>query len=804
MKKLLLSAIALTAIFSASAQVVFYEDFDGIAGPTAGGAGTYNFPSGWTLANVDNRTPAAGVSYVNAAWERREDFANNITDSAAFSTSWYSPSGAANDWMVTPAIGPLPANVILSWNAVCYDPAYPDGYEVRIMTVAPTGGTGVIGNLLTASTVLFSTAAESSAWAAHSLSLAAYAGQTVYVSFRNNSTDKFILLIDDVKLEVQRTQDAELVSLDTVPEYTIIPKTQVYTMPTAATVRNNGVNALTNVGLRLNVYNGAMSQIYTNTGTTIASLAPGASASVSAGSYAIPAAPGVYLFEYVITHASADDYTADDTLYNTVTVSDSVYARDNGNVVGSLGIGAGNGGFLGQSFTINAPASLSSISYYVTRGYTGEKTAAVFWNMTAGSPNVIVASTDTISYPDDSARFYTLPVHGGDYMLAPGTYAVTAVEFDSTLALGQASGIFKAGTTWVDWPTSPIPGWANNEDFGPSFAKSYVLRLNLNPDCSTLSGSASVTDATCVGCANGSASVTAAGGTGSYTYMWAPGGTTTATAGSLAAGTYTVTITDVYGCSVTATATVANPDCSGFITSAAATNTTCVTCTDGTATASATGGSGSATYSWAPAGGTTAAATGLAPGTYTVTITDAVGCSGTATATVGSPDCSALLAAATSSDASCATCTDGSAMVNVTGSTGSLSYAWSPAGGTAASAAGLTPGTYTVTVTDAVGCMASDTVLVDFATGIEAKAVAANTSIYPNPGADVFTIHIPEQFGNETMITVSNYLGETVYSKAFNSFGNKELNLSSLSAGKYTIRFANADYMVNKNFTIVK
>ncbi|MCW3104001.1 MAG: hypothetical protein JWO09_2441 [Bacteroidetes bacterium] len=804
MKKLLLSVFAIAAMYNAQSQVVFYEDFDGVAGPTAGGPGTYNFPSGWTLANVDNRTPNAAVSYVNAAWERREDFAGTLTDSAAFSTSYYSPAGTANDWMVTPAIGPLPANTILTWNAVAYDPAYRDGYEVRIMTVAPTGGTGVIGNLITASTVLFSTTAENTTWTAHSVSLAAYAGQTVYVSFRNNAFDKYLLLIDDVKLEVSRPQDAKLVSLDTVPDYTIIPKTQVYNMPTAATVMNNGTNPLINVALRLNVYNGAFTQIYTNTGSAIPSLAPGASASVSAGSYMIPATPDAYYFEYIVTHSTADNYTADDTLYNSIIVDDSVYARDNGNVVGALGIGAGNGGFLGQSFTINAPASLSSITYYVTRGYTGEPTAAVLWNMSAGSPNAVVASTDTITYPDDSARVYTLAISGGDYMLAPGTYAVTAVEFDSTLSLAQASGIFKAGTTWVDWPTSPITGWANNEDFGASFAKSYVLRLNLNPDCSSLAALVSVTNATCVGCPNGTASVSATGGTGSYTYLWTPGGSTTATATGLTAGTYMVTITDGYGCAVTAMATVANPDCSGFMASATSTNTTCVSCTDGTATANATGGTGSATYSWAPTGGTAATATGLAPGTYTVTITDGAGCSSTATATVGTPDCSALLATATSSDASCATCADGSAMVNVTGSTGSVTYMWSPAGGTSASATGLTPGTYTVMVTDSVGCMTTDTVLVDFATGIEAKAVAANTAIYPNPGVDVFTIHIPEQFGNETVITVSNYLGETVYSKAFNSFGNKELNLSSLSAGKYTIRFANSNYVVNKNFTIIK
>ena len=141
-----------------NAQVLFYEDFDGIGGSTAGGAGTYSFPAGWLKRNVDNRTPATAVSYVNEAWERREDFSTNVSDSVAFSTSWYSPAGAADDWMWTPLIGPLPAGAELKWNALAYDPLYPDGYSVRVMTSTqgpPTGGTGVMGNQVTNSTNRF-------------------------------------------------------------------------------------------------------------------------------------------------------------------------------------------------------------------------------------------------------------------------------------------------------------------------------------------------------------------------------------------------------------------------------------------------------------------------------------------------------------------------------------------------------------------------------------------------------------------------------------------------------------------------
>jgi hypothetical protein len=198
-------------------QTIFSENFDGISGTTAGGAGTYTFPSGWLLMNVDNRTPNSQVAYVNAAWERREDFSHSVTDSCAFSTSYYTPIGSSDDWMWTPSIA-ISANCILKWKAVAYDAQYLDGYEVRIMVApnSPSGSTGNIGNMVTNSTVLFSTAAENSSWTDHSVSLSAYAGQTARIAFRNISNDKFLLLIDDVIVERIINYDAQLSSINKI------------------------------------------------------------------------------------------------------------------------------------------------------------------------------------------------------------------------------------------------------------------------------------------------------------------------------------------------------------------------------------------------------------------------------------------------------------------------------------------------------------------------------------------------------------------------------------------------------------
>ena len=99
-----------------------------------------------------------------------------------------------------------------------------------------------------------------------------------------------------------------------------------------------------------------------------------------------------------------------------------------------------------------------------------------------------------------------------------------------------------------------------------------------------------------------------------------------------AAGSDIYTVTDANGCTASTLITLTEP-------SKVEGTTTVVDAScgvnDGSATVTATGGAGGYTYSWSPGGQTTATATGLGAGTYVVTITDASGCTGTASATVG-------------------------------------------------------------------------------------------------------------------------------------------------------------------------
>lgn len=187
MKRIFLS-LFFTALFGTSflsAQVIFQEDFDN------------GMPANFTLLNVDNLTPAANVAYVTSAWIVREDFVNLPEDSIAVSTSWYTPSGISDDWMITPQIS-LTTNNILSWEASALDVNFPDGYQVLISTTTPT--TAAFTSLLTIP-------AENTTWTSRSIDLQAsgYSNQNVYIAFRNNSNDQFLLFIDDILVAERNT-----------------------------------------------------------------------------------------------------------------------------------------------------------------------------------------------------------------------------------------------------------------------------------------------------------------------------------------------------------------------------------------------------------------------------------------------------------------------------------------------------------------------------------------------------------------------------------------------------------------------
>ncbi len=288
-----------------------------------------------------------------------------------------------------------------------------------------------------------------------------------------------------------------------------------------------------------------------------------------------------------------------------------------------------------------------------------------------------------------------------------------------------------------------------------------------------LTATTTTTLASC-GANNGSATVTPGGGTPAYTYAWAPSGGSGALASNLSAGSYTVTVTDANGCTVTASATVSS---SGGVTASisASINVSCNGGNNGSATVTPGGGTPAYTYLWNPSAKTTQTATGLSSGSYTVTVTDANGCTATASVTLTQP--TALTAPITVVNELCFGAATGSITVTAGGGTPAYTYAWAPSGGSGATASNLTIGTYTVTLTDANGCTKTASATITQPTALTATTATTLASCGANNGT----------------ATVTPGGGTPAYTYSWAPSGGSGTTASNLSAGNYTVTVTDAN-----------
>ncbi|MCF8236902.1 MAG: choice-of-anchor J domain-containing protein [Saprospiraceae bacterium] len=214
MKKLLLLLFLASTFTIANAQVdiFYYEDFSN------------GMPADYSLYDVDGKSPYYTVFQGADSWIVLPSFAD-----AAISTSYYSPAASSDDWMVTGGIdipsASVPENKVLaSWYGACTNSTYPDGYEVYIST---TGNT-----VADFTTKIFTTANATVAGSTQSYDLSTYAGETIWLAFRNNSYDGDILLIDDILVGEFAPRDVAVVD-----------------------ITNRGYNPVGNVSLKTEVYN---------------------------------------------------------------------------------------------------------------------------------------------------------------------------------------------------------------------------------------------------------------------------------------------------------------------------------------------------------------------------------------------------------------------------------------------------------------------------------------------------------------------------------------------------------------------
>lgn len=336
-----------------------------------------------------------------------------------------------------------------------------------------------------------------------------------------------------------------------------------------------------------------------------------------------------------------------------------------------------NNMFFGQTINNLGPGTYNVI---VTDANGCEATASVTIDYESNLELTAIA-TDVLCFGTNTGTVTALPVNGVqpyEYLWSNGSDQSTQSNLPVgtyTVTVTDAVGCEKVATVEVG---SPPPFMAP------------VSGVNLSA----------------CGSGDGSASVNPAGGVQPYTYLWSTGATTPTISG-LQAGTYSVTVTDANDCEAFGEITLTEPP--SVDVSIQATPETCDDANDGTATASVQNGTAPYTYAWSN-GGNTETITGLAPGTYSVTVVDVNGCTGTATTTIDPAPPYSITGFVTHID--CAEESTGSIEVTPMGGVPGYTYLWSN-GQNSSTISNLAAGTYTVTVTDASGCEKIETFVVN-------------------------------------------------------------------------------------------
>ena len=407
-----------------------------------------------------------------------------------------------------------------------------------------------------------------------------------------------------------------------------------------------------------------------------------------------------------------------------------------------------NNSNLNVTFALSGPCNAPIVTAVATGGIPNYSYS---WTPSGGTGAVgsglITGNTYTVTVSDNSCLTKTASITVPSSSI---TATIANVQPGCISTTGTASLTVTGGTPVYTYLWSPSGGTGAGAT-GLATGTTYTVTVTDSAGCiqtatttiNTVSNTLALTTtsipAVCTAL-NGSATVSVAGGTAAFSYLWAPGGSTAATASGLVAGTYTVTVTDANGCSKTTSATVLAS--SGTLAaSAISTPAVCIT-NNGTATATVTGGAAAYTYLWAPSGGTGSTANNLAAGTYTVTVTDANGCINTASTTVLLS--SGTLGVTASTTPSICTSNNGTATANVTGGTAVFTYLWSPVGATGSTANNLTPGTYTVTVTDANSCSKTAT----------ATVIVTNGTLWKHCVQTTVTMLYQMLFHQTTMVTM--------------------------------------------------
>ena len=568
-------------------------------------------------------------------------------------------------------------------------------------------------------------------------------------------------------------------------------------------------------------------------------------------------AAGSYLV--LVTDANACPDTATVTVGNTYVLSLVIDSQSNpscfGNTDGSVSVSAG-GGVNPYTYSINdttfqASGSFNALpaGYYVTYVHDAlgcaQQTNVTINQAIAMSVQIeaqvnIPCNNATLGQvfvsavggtPGFTYLWSTGATTSGETGLRVGSYSVTITDSRSCSAVGTVNMTYdQAPLTTIT--SNDVTGCFGNTNGSASVVvtggtEPYVLQWSngaVNDSLSSLSGGVyilTVSDLNyctsidtvvinqpaqllsnldtlaplCAGSTNGWAGVSPAGGTPGYTVAWSTGSNAD-TIVNLAAGAYSVTVTDGNSCSAINSFSLSEPVT--INAAIASINDSCFGSPNGSASLTVTGGTQPFNFNWSNAV-TTGNVSNLSAGNYVVTITDAHQCSTTVSTTITQP---AQLSATTSAINATNGQDNGTASIDtITGGIAPYAVQWSN-GQTSRTITGLAGGTYIAVISDQYGCQQYDTVVVNTITGVSVVQGNVTFSIYPNPAKTDFTVELG-QLNKETTISMKDVLGQTIFNKSVVTLKTK-IDLTNFAGGVYLIEITQGDTKTTKQVVVSK
>ncbi len=310
---------------------------------------------------------------------------------------------------------------------------------------------------------------------------------------------------------------------------------------------------------------------------------------------------------------------------------------------------------------------------------------------------------------------------------------------DGSATVGVISG--GSAPFSYSWNTSPVQTGATANNLASG---TYSVTVTDNSGCqdivaitilqpTVITNTITHMDASSIGGSDGSATANPLGGTPGYSYLWTPGGQITQTATNLSSAVggviYYVAITDANSCLMNDSVLINQPPCNDFIASVNATNVSCNGLTNGAASLVIANGTAPFSIAWSNGVNNVMSVNNLASANYSVTVTDSKNCSTFANFSITQPAPLSISLVAT--NVSCNSAANGSIDLTVSGGTYPYTFTWTLGGNIVAKHEDLiqlSPGTYSIVVTDANGCTVSGSVGIT-----QPSAIVTSYSYSDNP-----------------------------------------------------------------------